>query len=207
MKILVSDFDRTFYTDEIIKNVELVNKFVDEGNIFIIATGRPLYLLKPELEKYSIRYNYLICNDGAVVFDKSNNVICKNNLEHIQTIEIYNFLRRTNVFEHVYIDAIYDFGDLSSKDYNGIIALPYDKKEAQYVLNQLNEKYFTINAYFSHRWLNILSADVSKGLGIRFLKDRENWDENDIYTIGDGANDISMTIFENKKEYEKNHTL
>ena len=52
MKILVSDFDKTFFTDEIKENVELVSKFMEEGNKFIIATGRPLYLLKPELKKY-----------------------------------------------------------------------------------------------------------------------------------------------------------
>ena len=39
MKILVSDFDKTLFTDEYELNIELVNKFISEGNIFIIATG------------------------------------------------------------------------------------------------------------------------------------------------------------------------
>lgn len=197
MKILVSDFDKTFFTDDIKLNVELVNKFMDEGNKFIIATGRPLYLLKPELKKYSIKYNYLICNDGAVIFDSEDNIIDKTNIEHFQAIEIFNFLKRSNAFEHVYIDNIYDFGELDSKDYNGILALPYDRNKALDVLEDIRNKYFNVNAYLSHRWLNILSVDVSKGIAIKFLCDKENWPNQDIYTIGDGLNDMSMTTFEN----------
>lgn len=197
MKILVSDFDKTFYTDDIEKNVELVNKFIEEGNKFIIATGRPLYLLRPELEKYSIKYDYLICNDGAVIFDSEENIIDKTNIEHFQAIKIYNFLKRSSGFEHVYIDAIYDFGGLDAKDYNGILALPYDKNIATNILKEIKNKYFTVNAYLSHRWLNILSADVSKGTAIKFLCDKQNWLGENIYVIGDGLNDMSMTIFKN----------
>ena len=58
-------------------------------------------------------------------------------------------------------------------------------------------KYFNVNAYLSHRWLNILSVDVSKGIAIKFLCDKENWSNQDVYTIGDGLNDMSMTTFEN----------
>ena len=50
MKILVSDFDNTFYTQKIEENVKLVNQFREKGNVFIIATGRPLYLLKSDLK-------------------------------------------------------------------------------------------------------------------------------------------------------------
>lgn len=197
MKVLVSDFDNTFYTKNIKQNVELVNNFISEGNKFIIATGRPLYLLKPELEKYSINYNYLICNDGAVVFNETNDILDKTNLEHFQTIEIFNLLKRSNLFERVYIDAIYDFGELDSNNYNGILALPFEKDEAIDIQKEINNKYFSVNAYLSHKWLNILNATASKGNAIKFLRDKENWKDDDIYVIGDGINDMSMTVFKN----------
>ena len=50
-KIIVSDFDNTFFTDSYKKNIELVNDFVNKGNIFIIATGRPIYLLLNDLDR------------------------------------------------------------------------------------------------------------------------------------------------------------
>lgn len=197
MKILISDFDNTFYTDKVEDNVIMVNKFIDEGNIFIIATGRPIYLLREDLKKYNIRYNYLICNDGAVVFNKNEEVIHKINIDYHSTIEIYNALKRNIDIEHVYVDAIYDFGELDSKDYNGILALPYDINNMNNILNDIIRNYPNVQAYLSHKWLNILSIDASKGNAIKYLQSKNNWNENDIYVIGDNNNDISMTIFDN----------
>ena len=48
MKIVVSDFDNTFFTDKYLENIDIINDFVNKGNKFVIATGRPLYLLKKD---------------------------------------------------------------------------------------------------------------------------------------------------------------
>lgn len=197
MKILVSDFDRTFYTSDIEENVLAVNEFMEKGNIFIIATGRPLYLLKPDLNKYKIKYNYLICNDGAVIFDKNDKIIDKTNLEYSTTIDIFNLLKRSNEFQYVYVDAIYDFGELNSENYNGILAMPFNREDAISITESINQKYPMINCYLSHRWLNILNVEASKGKAIKFLQSKEKWNENDIYVIGDNKNDIPMMIFKN----------
>lgn len=202
MKILVSDFDNTFYTSEIKKNVSLSNEFIKEGNVFIIATGRPLYLLKPDLDKYKIDYNYLICNDGAVIFDKNHNIIEKTNIEYSTTIEIFNILSRSNIFERVYIDAIYDFGELDCENYNGILAKPYDKKEAIKLNKDICNKYSLVQGYLSHKWLNILSREASKGKAIKTLIEREGWFEDNIYVIGDNENDLSMMPFKNSYAIE-----
>ena len=46
-KILVSDYDRTFYLNKegIKKNIEAVEKFRKNGNLFVIATGRYHFLI------------------------------------------------------------------------------------------------------------------------------------------------------------------
>lgn len=197
MKILVSDFDNTFYTAEIEKNVALTNKFIEAGNIFIIATGRPLYLLKKDLEKYKIDYSYLICNDGAVIFDKMDNLIECINIEYYTAIEIFNKLKRSNTFESVYIDSIYDFAELDCENYNGILAKPYDREEAADVIKEICNKYPLVQGYLSHNWLNILSIEASKGNAIEALMNQQGWDINNIYVVGDGDNDLSMTRFKN----------
>lgn len=197
MKVIVSDFDNTFFTNEIADNVKLVDDFRKKGNIFIIATGRPLYLLKPDLIKYNVKYDYLICNDGAVIFDKEENAIDKTNIDYHTTVQIYNILKRNVEIEHVYIDAIYDFGELDAKDFNGILALPYDRDRVSNLIKDICKNYPTIQGYFSHRWINILSASVSKGNAIKFLQDMNNWSSSNIYVIGDNNNDLSMTVYEN----------
>ena len=73
MKILASDFDETiFYLDkkeQTIKNIEAIRKFADLGNIFCIITGRNYSDLKILIDKYKIPYTYLICEDGAKIFN------------------------------------------------------------------------------------------------------------------------------------------
>ena len=56
MKILISDFDKTFYTENYDNNIKLINEFVNAGNKFVIATGRPLYFLEPSIEGKNINY-------------------------------------------------------------------------------------------------------------------------------------------------------
>lgn len=198
MKILVSDFDNTFFTKDIEKNIKLVNKFIEAKNIFIIATGRPFYLLKPELDKHNIKYNFLICNDGAVIFDgKTNEVIDKTNIDYLTAVQVYNILKRSNDIEHVYVDAIYDFGELDAKDFNGILALPYDRDKVDDLLAEIKFKYPTVQGYLSHRWINVLSIEASKGNAIKYLENMYDWNEDNIYTIGDNNNDLSMTIYKN----------
>lgn len=71
MKLLVSDYDGTFKTDakNIKLNVEAIEEFRKSGNHFVIATGRNFDSIKEETTQYKIPYDYLITNDGAIVFD------------------------------------------------------------------------------------------------------------------------------------------
>ena len=61
-KILVSDYDNTFYINEydIKNNIQNVEKFRNKDNIFVIATGRSYYDFNKKLKEYPIKYDYLI---------------------------------------------------------------------------------------------------------------------------------------------------
>ena len=76
MKILSSDFDNTlFFLDDPIKtakNIEAVKKFIASGNIFCIITGRTYMEIKPDLLKLDLPYTYLVCADGALIFDSTD---------------------------------------------------------------------------------------------------------------------------------------
>lgn len=75
-KILVSDYDQTFYlNDEDIEiNKKAVAKFRKEGNIFIIATGRSYFDFHNKVDMYNFEYDYVIINHGATILDKNDNV-------------------------------------------------------------------------------------------------------------------------------------
>lgn len=71
-KILVSDYDRTFYLNKegIKKNIETVEKFRKNGNLFVIATGRSFLDFKRKQYKYHFDYDYVILNHGATILDR-----------------------------------------------------------------------------------------------------------------------------------------
>ena len=76
-KILVSDYDQTFYLNDqdIEINKKEVENFKKYGNIFIIATGRSFLDFKNKVNAYDINYDYVILNHGATVLDKYDNII------------------------------------------------------------------------------------------------------------------------------------
>ncbi len=193
MKILVSDFDKTFFTEEYEQNIELVNRFISEGNIFIIATGRPIYLLKPDIDKHNINYHYLICNDGAVIFDKADKKIFEDNINVEDAKKIFYELQNDLNLEKVFIDTASDFSIDTNDIFNGIVALPIDRKKAYSTINYLCNKYPSIQGYLSHKWINILTKNASKGQAIKLLANINNWNINEIITVGDNKNDLSMS--------------
>ena len=76
-KLLVSDYDGTFYSDlrNLKINIKAIEKFRKAGNLFAISTGRAYDSIKKECKKHNIPYDYLFCNDGAVLFNKDDGLI------------------------------------------------------------------------------------------------------------------------------------
>ena len=192
MKIIVSDFDNTFYTAEYEKNIQLIKSFIEKGNKFIIATGRPIYLLKPDIEDYNLDCSYIVCNDGGVIFDSKGKKIFEENIDKEVAKEVYELLSKDDNFEEVFIDTALNFSKDINDTFNAILALPKDKKIAQKQIDELMEKYPSIQGYISHRWLNILNKNSSKGNAIKMLMNMNNWSYDDVITIGDNYNDVSM---------------
>jgi len=73
MKILASDFDDTIYfleNKEVTKsNIAAIKNFIMKGNIFCVITGRNYSDLKILLNENNISYSYLVCEDGAKIFN------------------------------------------------------------------------------------------------------------------------------------------
>lgn len=192
MKILISDFDETLFTDNYEKNIFYTNKFVDDGNIFIIATGRPIYLLEKDISNYNIKYSYLICNDGAVIFNKNKELIYKKNIDQTIATNIYQKLKEDSNYSEVYIDSIFKFSTNTNDICNGIIAKPLDKSLVENTIKELIKKYPTIHGYLSHKWLNIVDRKVGKDKAIDILINKNNWNRDDVIVVGDNKNDFDM---------------
>jgi len=193
MKILISDFDGTMFDSDFNKNIDLVNNFVSSGNIFILASGRSLYDLKKVIDNYHIKIDYYICNDGATIYDEFCNIIYRKDIENSAASKIMKTLKEET--SEFYIDTTNGLTSDIDRSVNRIIVRYKDKKKANELLNKLKKEIPNINGYLSTNWINITNKSVSKGNAIEYLINFYNLDSNNIITMGNDVNDISMTRF------------
>ena len=82
--LLASDFDGTIYIDQKMpkKNIEFIKKFKSNpSNQFVLVTGRDLYMTKLVIDKFQIPFDFIICNNGTVIYDQNFNIIFKKTLD------------------------------------------------------------------------------------------------------------------------------
>ncbi|MEG0909269.1 MAG: HAD-IIB family hydrolase [Bacilli bacterium] len=199
MKILVSDFDLTFYTNDYKKNIEKVNEFVSKGNIFIIATGRPFYFLMPSISDVHINYSYLICSDGTIVFDKSEQIVIEERIDNSTIKKITTILESSDAISNWYNNEPLKYSNNIENPSNGLLGVPKDRDKAIILVNEINKNFPDIKAYLSHNWINILNKESSKASAIKKLVELNNWELKDVITVGDNYNDIEMN--ENFESY------
>lgn len=197
-KILISDYDGTFYQNDIdIKeNIDKVTEFRTLGNIFVMATGRSYVDLKIEIDKYKIPYDYLILNHGALLLSKELNVISSFNLDKDQVDSILDYVNNNkDIYDIVLIDNFKKrVTDKSSVVKIMLKISSFDK--AREVKSFIDKNYTNIKSYLvrdgDHYLVEIISNKASKSLMIEKIVETENIKNKDVYTIGDGINDVDM---------------
>lgn len=199
-KIIISDYDKTLYTNDksMLINIDMIKKFREQGNLFVIATGRSFESLKVKLTKYSIPFDYLILSNGTVILDKSREVILSYNISN-------------NVVEHVvekmnnfkgYIESIELFDvfsedvKIANKFITKIRVMTKTIENAQEIALYINKNYTEVKAYAidanRYKFAEIISINTDKGNAIEKILKIENISEENVFTIGDGSNDIEM---------------
>lgn len=195
LKMLVSDYDSTFYIDDndIKKNVLLVEEFM-KSNLFVISTGRSyLDFLKKE-HKYNIKYSYLIINHGATII-KDNKIIynkCLNNEIKDQIINKLDFSKIVNYFSCSCLESRVglDNSDITkiNIEYNTVS----EAREVYAYLMQYFSSYIKIFLVCHDKALEIVSNEVDKSSALKFLQKILKMSIKDIYVIGDNYTDLEM---------------
>jgi len=193
MKMLVTDFDFTLYNlNDYDKNIKYINKFMDNGNIFVIATGRSIKQLDRDYKYNEKNYDYLICNDGGIIFNKKGDVLYRCDIPNDVVPGIVDIFMNNRFVDDWYIDSGFEISKTISANINGIVGHFTDRDEAYKILDQIKKTCSEIYGYISEQWINITAKSVNKGNGIKILADIINFKEENIYTIGDNHNDITM---------------
>ena len=197
MKILVSDFDDSFYTKDysIEEAVKKIKEFRNKGNKFILATGRSVTNLLKELSNYDpYIYDYLLCNDGSIIYDSNLSELFRDDLIHENRHGIVMMLNASDAISKVTIDNGYDF--LENPDSEGVRLVgtieDSKRKEANELLNDVLDKYKDYTGYLSRHSMIILNNYMDKGYALNKLCELKDFNKDDIYTLGDEINDYQL---------------
>ncbi|MDD2489925.1 MAG: HAD family hydrolase [Bacilli bacterium] len=195
-KLLICDFDNTLFNfDDYENNIKKINEFVNQGNIFIIATGRHINKLLMDINDYNIKYSYLICNDGGIIFDQNLKIIYRKDIPPNITKKIIKMYKKDLCITDWYIDAGTFITKKTKYLANGIIGKITDQEQALDLLTKITNKFNNVHGYVSQRWINITQKSVTKLKAIEIINEQLKIKKEKIYTIGDNVNDISMSIY------------
>lgn len=186
-KMLISDYDNTLNINGVSdRDLQMIDKFVSLGNIFVVSSSRTWPSLNSEMEKYGVPFNYLCCANANAIYDNSGKPIYVNYLNSEEKILIESLrekLEKMIGFDELGIksndDVLYYHLILSAGDDFGKKVLPYlleTKLESDYYAN--------VGQVFSSR--------IQKDFAGTFLGQQLLIPIEQIYTIGDGRNDLSM---------------
>ena len=225
-KIVVCDLDGTLLDEQ--NNVipgtkELIQSFIDDCGIFIIATGRLDHDIVYVEEYLGIKSDYRISQNGAVIKDSNNNLILKNEIDSEVSkqifkeldnngdlrIEVSDLNRRYFPSERLdgggaeFVDSSVIDPELFKKIGNEIIPIIFLIFGDIHIFKGINE---TINEKFSNHvdsimtsknTLEILNKGVSKGKALDEIMKMHHIRSKNIFAIGDAENDISLFQFAN----------
>lgn len=91
MKLLATDYDGTLcygYGEVMPEDLEAIARWKEAGNLFAVVTGRSGLSIHRELDKYDLKPDFLICNNGGLVFDKDGRRLSENYMETITAVDL-----------------------------------------------------------------------------------------------------------------------
>ena len=192
MKIIASDFDNTIYLEDDFNqtkdNIEAIRHFIAQGNIFCIITGRNYTDLKQELNKENIPYSYLICEDGAKIFNNMDYCI------HTTLLEKEEIEKIIPVLEENHYDYYLDDGYNETNNYEDCVKIVVncsDGEEQKKIVETIKEQCY-VHIYASRYHVNIIHKTVNKEKALYQLFELEKLDLELLHVIGDNDNDYEM---------------
>ena len=106
-KLIVSDFDGTLIDDNqrVLPQVrEEINKYVENGGIFAVCTGRMLRSILPQVRDLGLK-GLVIANQGSIIAEiESGKLIKRSGMQYTEIAEICNNIEELGQNVNVYAD-------------------------------------------------------------------------------------------------------
>ncbi|MDR1770046.1 MAG: HAD-IIB family hydrolase [Hungatella sp.] len=214
MKCAVSDFDRTLYIDGCIspENLNAIGNWQAAGNRFVIATGRNESSVRVFLEKYSIKPDALILNNGALLLDGAGKELYCRTIDDHTAMEVLRYLHGLGdegsgvSMRSGKVNVLSGSGVTTQKTCDGqlsidqihclkeIVQIHRRRQDVQWIRKlcaRLNDRFPLISAYANVWNGDIVAKGVNKSAAVDWIsKYWGGFDE--IRVIGDSFNDLEM---------------
>lgn len=218
VQLVVSDLDGTLLNAEhLLSEVtrETVQKLVDQGYQFMLATGRHYQDVRLIGQQLGVDM-CLITSNGGRVHNQAGELLYENHMPANLVAEVLSisndFAVHRNIYQqekwlveepHEELLAIhhasgfaYEFRDFSQLDLNGIDKIYFTAEHEQLLI--LEAKLQTalgqsLNITFtSPEYLEIMNLGVSKGRALEMIMQQRGLASNQVLALGDGMNDKEM---------------
>ena len=215
MRLLACDFDGTVFCEHSISERDLlaIARWRAEGNLFGIVTGRGAGTLLADLSRFPLEYDFLLCNNGALLLDSRANPVAERPLG----IEMSRYLLDHEIREHCSSCALFAGAAMYVLEETGPWLNPVYTPSTLPVQKARDIDFLQISFGFRERtrsmaWGERLQADVAgkaqvqcslsvadvtargvgKATGIAWALDALCLSPGNILTVGDDGNDREM---------------
>jgi len=191
MILLASDYDGTLYNEgkDLQANIDAIKDFRKKDNLFVIATGRSFISIKKQVQMFNIPYDYLICNDGSVIFDDSDSLMSAKYILKDELFALVSSLKKLDI-EGLKFYNEYD----KTNNLKNIVELEVNinsSTQLKVLREMLLKQYPKFHAFKIHNCV-FLRYKYFKNDGIFELCSNLTEKPSEIYTIGDDLNDLEM---------------
>ncbi|MDF2657063.1 MAG: HAD-superfamily hydrolase, subfamily [Bacillota bacterium] len=221
MYILASDFDGTLTQHGTVsdKDKAAIVAWRKAGNLFGVNTGRGYSGIKAELEHHQVDYDYLLCNNGGLIYENEAKPIEQKTADGVVLPSLVSLILNSGGFhasigrieynceinywisEHMDRKPGPEFTRITISDLNEItyftqLSTQYEKEEqANKCAQQINELFGdSVTAFQNGVCIDIVPAGVNKATGLlRYIHLKQVPKEN-VLVIGDNFNDLDMIL-------------
>lgn len=216
MKILMSDFDDTFFLgNEYSQELrETVAEWKKAGNIIAISTARCACRMYETAKKIDLDCDYYICDHGAVIYDKDWNVVSIDAVPKDEMLELFDRIVETGITHISVADGIFEYAlcpDNKPRSRETVLQTPEevknavdrpvsihvvmsDAKECEKLCTELNSdpKCRIYASYWGGKGAFFFKKGNDKCVGGYKLLRLVGGKKEDVYSIGDSTSDIPM---------------
>lgn len=222
-KYLFCDLDGTLIKDAFISPsvIKKIKKFVEIGNVFIIATGRSDFDIKHIIDNnLNIVSPYRVSENGNIIKNSQDEVVFLQKIPNLELQKIKDFLffntkvrieiadgdfrysekNRPQEIPMEYVDKFKIVTNLYDKIGTEIFPISFllHEDNEEYLFNlrdEINSNFVNLQAVITFKGtLEVFSNLASKGSAIQIICEMENISSitENVFAVGDAGNDISM---------------